>query len=36
MIKDLRDRAGTVHRQAAVRSSRLIRMAPSDPGQGFG
>ncbi len=36
MIKDPEYRRAMVHRQAAVADSRLVRMAPQDPGAGFG
>ncbi|MEM1397998.1 MAG: DUF1330 domain-containing protein [Pseudomonadota bacterium] len=35
MVKDPDYQKAVVHRQAAVKNSRLIRMAPRDPGQGF-
>ncbi len=36
MIRDPLYRAAVVHRQAAVRDSRLIRLAPGQAGTGFG
>lgn len=36
MIKDPEYREAMAHRQAGVRDSRLIRMAPLPPGAGFG
>lgn len=36
MLRDPAYRAAVIHRQAAVETSRLIRMAPGRPGEGFG
>ncbi len=36
MVTDDAYRRAVVHRQAAVRTSRLIRCAPAEPGAGFG
>ena len=36
MIRDTVYREAVKHRQAAVRDSRLVRMAPSAVGSGFG
>ncbi len=36
MIKDPEYRAAMVHRQAAVKTSRLIRMEPKGEGANFG
>lgn len=36
MVTDLDYREAVKHRQAAVADSRLIRMAPLTPGEGFG
>lgn len=36
MIKDPDYRRAMEHRQAGVKTSRLIRMEPGEPGQGFG
>lgn len=36
MIRDPVYREAVKHRQAAVAESRLIRLAPTDPGAGFG
>jgi len=36
MIRDPAYREAVMHRQAAVEGSRLIRLAPLAPGQGFG
>jgi uncharacterized protein (DUF1330 family) len=36
MVTDPEYKLAVVHRQAAVLTSRLIRMAPADPGKGFG
>jgi uncharacterized protein (DUF1330 family) len=36
MLRDPVYREAVRHRQAAVSTSRLIRLAPSDPGAGFG
>ncbi|GIX12850.1 MAG: hypothetical protein KatS3mg118_0809 [Paracoccaceae bacterium] len=35
MVTDPEYRRAVVHRQAAVRDSRLIRLAPAAPGEGF-
>ncbi|MCB1405025.1 MAG: DUF1330 domain-containing protein [Rhodobacteraceae bacterium] len=36
MIRDPEYRAAVIHRQAAVETSRLIRMSPNPEGDGFG
>ena len=36
MVKDADYQEAVVHRQAAVRDSRLIRLAPGKAGEGFG
>ncbi len=36
MVTDLDYREHVKHRQAAVEDSRLIRLAPAEPGEGFG
>ena len=36
MVTDEAYRKAVVHRQAAVATSRLIRLAPADGGKGFG
>ncbi len=36
MVTDPEYREHVKHRQAAVEDSRLIRMAPLEPGEGFG
>jgi uncharacterized protein (DUF1330 family) len=36
MLKDPEYRIAMAHRQAGVSNSRLIRMKPLDPGEGFG
>lgn len=36
MVTDPDYKLAVVHRQAAVLTSRLIRLAPADPGKGFG
>lgn len=36
MVTDPEYREAVVHRQAAVRTSRLIRLAPAEPGEAFG
>ncbi|MEQ1754744.1 MAG: DUF1330 domain-containing protein [Micropepsaceae bacterium] len=36
MVTDPAYRVAVVHRQAAVLTSRLVRMAPADAGKGFG
>lgn len=36
MVKDPEYQKAVVHRQAAVEDSRLIRLSPSQAGQGFG
>jgi len=36
MVTDPAYKLAVVHRQAAVLTSRLIRLAPADPGKGFG
>lgn len=36
MLRDPAYREAVKHRQAAVEDSRLIRIAPADPGAGFG
>jgi hypothetical protein len=36
MVTDPGYREHVKHRQAAVEDSRLIRLSPRDPGEGFG
>ena len=36
MIRDPMYQAAVIHRQAAVKDSRLIRLSPQEVGKGFG